>query len=184
MSTVIELGSRAGIGDGYRRNLPLEHDLAEPIEVDARRLGPCHPMFLVRLRIFLDWHAAAGRVVSLRLPADADVRALLAEMGELCDNARVHGRNDPRRLRRGRSGREAATVVPPGDRGSRHRHPGAHPAPAENALIRARSAARIDIRSAGGRVWVDLVHGTQKASGHALAPRRRGTWITYTVISI
>lgn len=45
MSTVIELGSRAGIGDGYRRNLPLEHDLAEPIEVDARRLGPCHPMF-------------------------------------------------------------------------------------------------------------------------------------------
>ncbi len=73
MSTTIDLDGSSGAGDGYRRNFLLERDLESPIVVNAARLGLSHPMFLVRLRLFVDWHLAAGHDVSVTPPAQPDV---------------------------------------------------------------------------------------------------------------
>jgi hypothetical protein len=62
-------------------DLPLDRDLAEPIVVDASDLIDCHPMFALRLRLFLDWHRAAGNVVTALMPRDPDVAQHLADIG-------------------------------------------------------------------------------------------------------
>jgi hypothetical protein len=51
-------------------------------------------------------------------------------------------------------------------------------------LVKARSAAEIDIRSGRGRVSVELVGGVQKAVAHQVRHPRRGTWITYTITTV
>jgi hypothetical protein len=51
----------------------------------------------------------------------------------------------------------------------------------ETDLVRARSAADIDIRSGRGRVGVRIVGGTKVADGGSVGAPRRGTWITYTI---
>jgi len=76
---VLRQGS--GGADGYRNNLLLEHHLKPPIIVDASTLGPCHPMFVVRLRLFIDWHLAAGREVRFVPPDDAVLAQHLDSMG-------------------------------------------------------------------------------------------------------
>lgn len=69
VGTIIELGADTGDGaGGYRRDFPLERNLDWPIVVDATKLGHSHPMFLVRLRLFVDWHLAAGHEISVRPP--------------------------------------------------------------------------------------------------------------------
>ena len=81
MDTRIQLNASSGGGDGYRGDLPLERDLEQPIMVDASALGPCHPMFAVRLRLFLDWHLSAGHEVRLLSPSDPRVAQQLADLG-------------------------------------------------------------------------------------------------------
>jgi hypothetical protein len=280
VSPVINLGSRAGIGDGYRKNLPLEQELTSPIRLDCSALGPCHPMFLVRLRLFIDWHRSAGREVVLTPPRDhgaaqhlmdmgvaahdeaardigdlgldisvqrlnvySDVErladrasemlqqqtgtiaqwgdALHMAIGELCDNALQHGANplgvyvaadrieSPRREFR-LAIADLGIGIPEHIRaqhpewqddtaaisraltrgvtgtGDRHRGNGfaeVLDVAVEDHLVRTRSAAQLDIRSANGRVTVDLVGGVRNVSTPETNRSRRGTWITYTIVS-
>jgi anti-sigma regulatory factor (Ser/Thr protein kinase) len=282
----IELSSTSGGSDGYRHDLPLERDLERPIVVDARRLGPCHPMFLVRLRLFLDWHLAAGHEITVVAPAHADVAQRLADLrfavdlpdgvvdglpparsgasilgihrlrthldaeavaeravtvlheqvgplagwgdplhmavGELCDNALQHGHNDelgayvaadritePRRefrlviadlgigipehirarhpewqddsaaiarvLERG--------VTGTGDAERGNGFPETIEYALEQQLIQTGSAVEIDIRAASGRIGVDVIQGQVKVRDGLATDPRRGTWISYTVVT-
>ena len=80
------VGSRIGIGgssgrDGFRGDLPLDRELEGPIVVDAFKLRDCHPMFALRLRVFIDWHTAAGHAVHVILPSDAITAQVLADLG-------------------------------------------------------------------------------------------------------
>lgn len=285
MAVRIELSRISGGRDGYRHNLPLERDLDEPIVVDARQLGSCHPMFLVRLRLFVDWHRAAGHAISVLMPADGKVARHLAAMrfgadlpadivdglpepkdgtsvlgirrlrthldaeevaghavavlheqsdalagwgdalhmaiGELCDNALHHGHNDlgtyiaadrvlePRRefrlviadlgigipehirarnpewlddssaiarvLERG--------VTGTGDPARGNGLPETIEYALEQQLIQAGSAVEIDIRAASGRIGIDVVDGQMKVRDGLSTDPRRGTWISYTVVT-
>jgi hypothetical protein len=83
VSTEIHLYEASGSDDGYRRDLPLERKVPQPIRVDATRLGPSHPMFLVRLRMFLDWHRHAGHQVDFTPPRDGAVRTALENVRRL-----------------------------------------------------------------------------------------------------
>lgn len=254
--------------------------------VDASSLGPCHPMFLVRLQVFLDWHSL-GHPIELRLPADPEVAAHLADMrlrapaqpvgrglppppvtkpdiivplrrlksyldvealanqaedvltaqianlaawgdaihmaiGELCDNGLIHGHNElgvyvaadrvaePRREFRMaivdlgigipehiRSQHpewqdDTAAIARAIERGvtgtgDPHRGNGfaeVFDVAVDNQLVRALSAATIEIRSSKGRVKVELVGGQTNVSTPDIGRSRRGTWITYTVTSV
>lgn len=51
----------------------------------------------------------------------------------------------------------------------------------ETDLVRAQSAAEIDIRSSKGRVGVTIAGGTKRADRGSVGDPRRGTWITYTI---
>jgi anti-sigma regulatory factor (Ser/Thr protein kinase) len=51
-------------------------------------------------------------------------------------------------------------------------------------LVRASSAALIDVRSSKGRVGVRLAGGTKHVDGRPVDRPRRGTWITYTVTTV
>jgi hypothetical protein len=87
MATSIKLTRASGARDGYgATDLLLERDLEPPIVVDAAELGPCHPMFAVRLRMFVDWHRAAAHDVRVVPPADATVAGYLAAMAVLPDD--------------------------------------------------------------------------------------------------
>lgn len=80
MGTTVPLGANSGTGDGFRGDFKLEQDLPSPIVVDAKELGPCHPMFLLRLRLFIDWHRALGHEISVISPSAPDVAQHLADM--------------------------------------------------------------------------------------------------------
>lgn len=81
MAKHIKLTAGMGGADGYGGELPLDRELKEPIIVDASALRSCHPMYAIRLRLFLDWHAAAGHDVRLIGPEDASTAQRLANMG-------------------------------------------------------------------------------------------------------
>lgn len=81
MGTIITLGSVPGGKDGYGHDLRLERELESPIVVDATSLRTCHPMFLVRLRLFVDWHLAAGHEVRVIGPTHPAAAGHLADMG-------------------------------------------------------------------------------------------------------
>jgi len=72
---VKEIGELGGADGGWRNDLPLSHDLPDELVVDCRRIGlPIHPMFAVRVRVFLEWHRHEGRTVKVVPPGDAAVR--------------------------------------------------------------------------------------------------------------
>jgi hypothetical protein len=74
-----EIGRRAGAG-GWKEDLPLD-ELPEPIELDCSKLElPIHPMFAVRLRVFIDWHSSRGRSVRLIPPELARARDVFEAM--------------------------------------------------------------------------------------------------------
>jgi hypothetical protein len=284
MDERIVLGSRAASDGGYRTNLPLDRDVERPIVVDATGLTDCHPMFAVRLRLFVDWHLAAKHAVLIKGPHDVAIARKLANfgvahglssdvlslpepsarrdeqvlpvsrletytdveevanetvvllhhqaaslacwgnamhmaIGELCDNALLHGRNElgvyvaadrvaepQRQLRlaiadlgigipehiRNRYPEwqdDSAAIARALERGvsgtgDPHRGNGFSEVfreAAETDLVRARSAAEIDIRSGRGRVGVKIVGGTKTAEPGSVGAPRRGTWITYTI---
>jgi hypothetical protein len=76
-----ELTPRSGVADGYRGDLRLERDVGGVVVLDATALrGCCHPMFALRMRLFLDWHAAAGHQVRFIMPTDPVTAQHLADM--------------------------------------------------------------------------------------------------------
>jgi hypothetical protein len=76
-----ELGQRAAT-DGWKDDFPLAHDLPDSVEIDCSRLGlPIHPMFAVRLRVFIDWHREKGRDVLMKPPSDPSARRVFEGMG-------------------------------------------------------------------------------------------------------
>ena len=285
VGTTITLGSAAGGKDGYGHDLRLERELESPIVVDATSLRAWHPMFLVRLRLFVDWHLAAGHDVRVIGPRDPAVARRLADMGfglglpdgvvaglpehrpdapllairrlvvdgdaevvaqqavevlhqqtgaiagwgdalhmgisELCDNALHHGRNElgayiaadrivePRRefrlviadlgigipehirARHPEWQDDAAAIAQVLNRGvtgtdDPQRGNGFSETidyAIEQQLVQASSAVEIDIRAASGRVGVHLVAGTTQVKDGLATTPRRGTWISYTVVT-
>jgi anti-sigma regulatory factor (Ser/Thr protein kinase) len=283
--TVIALGSAPGGADGFGNDLPLEPDLDAPIVVDARAVRRCHPMFVLRLRLFVDWHLDVGHHVSVigpldpgaaqhladlklgvglspevvtglpepddsapllgitRLAGDNDVEdaaqhavevlhrqtgaiagwgdALHMGISELCDNAVHHGANrlgayvaadritEPRRefrlviadlgigipehirdrypewqddtaaiaqvLRRG------VTSSDDPERGNGFSETIDYAL--EQQLVQLSSAVELDIRAATGRVGVHLIGGTKQVKDGLVTTPRRGTWISYTVVT-
>jgi hypothetical protein len=75
-----ELGRRSG-ERGWKDDFPLGHDLPDVVVVDCGKLEtPIHPMFAVRLRVFVDWHRLQGRTVEVVPPVDARARRLFNAM--------------------------------------------------------------------------------------------------------
>jgi hypothetical protein len=80
MDWIKEIGPKGGQG-GWRDDFPLSHDLPKSLVVDCTRLLlPIHPMFAVRLRIFIDWHRQNGREVRVRAPAEEAASRLFNAM--------------------------------------------------------------------------------------------------------
>lgn len=75
-----QVSGRAG-GGGWRDDLPLDPDLPSVLGLDCRQLVmPIHPMFAVRLRVFIDWHSEGGREVIVDPPVDPTARSVFAAM--------------------------------------------------------------------------------------------------------
>lgn len=82
MDWVKELGAKAGADGGWRDDFPLNHDLPDSVKLDCGRLRlPIHPMFAVRLRVFVDWHRAEEREVVVIPPTDPPTRQVFEAMG-------------------------------------------------------------------------------------------------------
>lgn len=275
MDWIKEIGAKGGQG-GWRDDFPLSHDLPQSLVVDCTPLrSPIHPMFAVRLRIFIDWHRQNGREVDVRPPAEktasrlfdamqidsareprpADEAAVLpvtkldrandAEMvaaktqeileyqlpdvsplgqatfmaiAELCDNAMDHGRNpfgsyvavqrvtEPRRqvsvaigdlgigipehIRQRNpewsdDGWAIAHATEEGVTGTGDPHRGiGFSAVVEAALTASLHAARMDIHSASGFFRLQVVQEARKPEVFPASHFRRGTWITYELVSV
>lgn len=57
---------------------------AHPLPLDLSNLNFVDPLFLIRLRAFLDWHTGRGHEVVVERPRNQQVRNYLARMG-VCD---------------------------------------------------------------------------------------------------
>src|SRR5829696_2987257 len=75
-----------GVSVKWGEWLPLRpaHQDAHPLHLDLSNLSFVDPLFLVRLRGFLDWHAARGHEVIVEPPSRMYVRNYLARMN-ICD---------------------------------------------------------------------------------------------------
>jgi hypothetical protein len=271
---VKEIGPK-GASDGWRDDFPLSHDLPDSVEIDCSRLRlPIHPMFAVRLRVFIDWHRGNGRQVVVVPPTDPSTQRVFGGMridpevsadqeddaimpvtrmeefpeveevagrtqelleyqltdvsslgqaafmavSELCGNAIDHGRNDLgayAAVRRVSEPRKQVSIAI-SDLGMgvpehiRQRYPEwsddgwaiAHAtqdhvtgtsnphrrigfsAVLEAALTSSLHAARMDILSASGFCRVQVVQENRKVDVLPAARFRRGTWITYDLVSV
>jgi hypothetical protein len=268
-----ELGRRAGEG-GWKDDFPLDHHLPDSIELNCSRLElPIHPMFAVRLRVFVDWHTLEGRIVRLIPPEDSAALSLFNAMGigrgpagqeddavlpvtkirefldveqvanrtqeileydlhdvsglgsatfravsELCGNAIEHGHNSLGAyvaVRRVQEPRRQISVaisdlgmgIPEHVRqrypewmddglaiahatdehvtgtGDQHRGIG-FSAVFEAALTRALHAAQMNVLSARGFCRFQLVQEEKKIEVFPTPRFRRGTWITYDLVSV
>jgi anti-sigma regulatory factor (Ser/Thr protein kinase) len=267
-----EIGRRAGAG-GWKEDLPLD-ELPEPIELDCSKLElPIHPMFAVRLRVFIDWHSSRGRSVRLIPPEQPQARDVFEAMNirggtagqeddavvpvskisefteveevanrtqrileydlpdvsalgqatfmavsELCGNAIEHGSNflggyvavrrvqEPRRqvsiaiadlgigipehLRQrypewGDDGWAIAHAMDEHVTGTGDQHRGiGFSAVFEAALTRSLHGAQLNILSANGFCRVHLVQEERKVEVFPIPRFRRGTWITYDLVSV
>lgn len=71
MEWIKQIGAHGGADGGWRNDLPLSHDLPDKVAVDCRALRlPIHPMFGVRLRVFVQWHRDHDREVEVLAPTD------------------------------------------------------------------------------------------------------------------
>jgi hypothetical protein len=288
MGKSIVLTRLAGSEDGFRGDLPLEREFDGDIVLDAADLQSCHPMFALRLRLFIDWHLRVGHSVVFKGPRGRDTAQQLADLGaadgldddvvslpppkaeranavlrlrrfesfqdvedvaletvdllhrqseavgvwgdamfaavsELCNNALEHGRNElgayvvaDRTTQRG-AGQLRVAIADLGIGVPEHirsQHPEWQDDTAAIAraiergvsgtgntyrgngfsevfdealqthLVKARSAAMVDIRSGRGRVSVELAGGGKRVEGHRVSRPRRGAWITYTITTI
>jgi hypothetical protein len=273
---VKEIGKQTGSVGGWRDDFPLSHDLPTAVEVDCTRLElPIHPMFAVRLRVFVEWHRHEGRDVVVTPPVDLPTRRVFQAMhldptqsgeardhdailpvtrldepndvedvarqireileyqltdvsplgqaafmavAELCDNALDHGRNAlgayvaPRRVVEPRrqvsiaisdlgigipehirqrypewsdDGWAIAHATEPHVTGTGDPHRGiGFSEVQESALTTALHAARMDIHSASGFFRLQIVQESRKLEVFPAARFRRGTWITYDLVSV
>lgn len=80
MGWIKEIGP-SGARDGWRDDFPLAHELPGRIEIDCSRLQlPIHPMFAVRLRMFIEWHRGTGREVITIPPSDSRSKRIFEAM--------------------------------------------------------------------------------------------------------
>jgi hypothetical protein len=94
---VKKIGQQGGADGGWKDDLPLNHELPERLDVDCTGLKlPIHPMFAVRLRVFLEWHRQEGRQVEVTLPADAAANRVFRELqiDPRLSHDRAEGDND------------------------------------------------------------------------------------------
>ena len=75
MTHTEQLGSLAGQRGGWRHEFSRVAALPTDVVIDATRLLPVAPMFLVRLRMFIDDVLDSGRTVIVLPPANADTHA-------------------------------------------------------------------------------------------------------------
>jgi hypothetical protein len=266
------IGPRVG-RDPWRQDFPLNHELPDRLVVDCTEMVlTVHPMMLLRMRVFLNWHRDAGRDVQVVLPTDQLAAGELIAMGfddgetrdgtvvlpvtrligfssvedvalhvrelleyemrdisslgeacymavsELCGNAVEHGRNngghhyvaavrrtEPRRrvsLAIGDLGigipehlrqREPelteddyaiARAMEPRVSGTGHPHRGnGFSEVFETALTSTLHAARIEVYSGRGLVRREIVQNSGQTQMFPAANPRRGTWITYDLLS-
>jgi len=271
---VKEIGRRGG-DEPWRDDFPLDHEIPDSIVVDCTKLElPIHPMFAVRLRVFIDWHMERGRSVLVEKPQSPAAASVFDAMGispqsesggeedtimpvtrlaefaevedvaartreileyqltdvsslgasafmavsELCANAIDHGRNslgayaairrisDPRRMvtiaisdlgigvpehirQRYPEWREDGWAIAYATKenvsGTDDPHRGiGFSAVLEAALTRSLHAAQMDILSANGHCRLGVVQETDKVEVFPAPRFRRGTWITYDLISV
>lgn len=268
-----ELGRRSG-DHGWKDDFPLSHVLPDAVVVDCRKLEvPIHPMFAVRLRVFVDWHRLQGRTIEVVPPADSVARRLFDAMrigdegdaqeddavlrvtrirefleveevanrtkeileydlqdvsvlgeatfqavSELCGNAIEHGANplgayiavrriaDPRRqisvaigdLGMGipehirqqypdwtDDGYAIARATDEHVTGTGHPHRGiGFSSTFEAALTRSLHGAQMDILSAAGFCRLQIVQENRKIETFPASRFRRGTWMTYDLVSV
>lgn len=76
----IKIPASAGGGDGWGGSLLLRSDYPENLVVDLTDVNFVVPLFLVRLRTFVDWHTAKGRTVKVIPPSDTSVGRYMARM--------------------------------------------------------------------------------------------------------
>lgn len=275
MDWIKEVAPSTG-AEGWRDDLPLSHELPSALALDCTNLRlPIHPMFAVRLRVFIEWHRHEGREVTVTPPIDSQTRKVFRAMqidpdlgaaesegdtilpvtrldqsndaedvarsireileyqlpdvsslgqaafmavAELCDNALDHGRNalgayvaarrvaEPRRqvsvaisdlgigipehIRQrypewsddGWAIAHATEAHVTGT-GDRHRGIGFSEIQ-ESALTSSLYAARLDIHSASGFFRLQIVQESKKVEVFPAARFRRGTWITYDLVSV
>jgi hypothetical protein len=75
------LSKRAATDGGWREDFPLGHQLPEDVLVDCSALElPVYPLFVVRLRMFLEWHLRRGRSISVIGPTDPRARRMLESL--------------------------------------------------------------------------------------------------------
>lgn len=77
----IRVPPMAGAGPGWGEVLGLAPLDAPEIHIDLSALRFVEPLFLLRLRAFMDWHAARGHEVVVEPPADRDVHMYMSRMG-------------------------------------------------------------------------------------------------------
>ena len=76
----IELQQWDGARDGWGGNLPIRDDLPPEIEVDATRLRFAAPLFMLRLRAFVEYHQAKGRTVRVLVDPARDATRCMSRM--------------------------------------------------------------------------------------------------------
>jgi hypothetical protein len=268
-----ELGRRTG-ERGWKDDFPLSHELPDVVVVDCGKLeSPIHPMFAVRLRVFVDWHRLQGRAVELVPPVDPLARRLFDAMrvsdegdaeeddavlpvtkmrefleveevakrtkeileyelhdvsalgeatfqavSELCGNAIEHGVNPlgayvavrrttvprrqvsvaigdlgmgiPEHIRQQNpewtdDGYAIARATDEHVTGTGHPHRGiGFSSTFEAALTRSLHAVQMDILSATGFCRLQIVQENRKIETFPASRFRRGTWITYDLVSV
>ena len=283
MEWVKPAGVRAGTQGGWRDDFPLTHDLPGAITLDFSAVElPIHPMLLVRVAVFCDWHRRLGAQVQLVPPVDRAAGALLSAMfpsgpdpldaatavqleidpehvvlpvtrlkghldvelvadrtrqileyerpdvaplgsavfmavSELCGNGVDHGRNEfgtyiavqrvlaprrqisvavadlgmgiPEHVRQrypewSDDGYAIANAMEPRVTGTGDEHRGnGYTETFEAALTSTLHAARLDVHAANGFVRTELVDGRRKVDVIPAPRFRRGTWISYDIVS-
>lgn len=76
----IELGASSGISPGFSGRLQRPGDPEIPIVIDASRLGFVCPMFMIRLRAYVDFCVKSDRTVEFICPQSLDVATYLSRM--------------------------------------------------------------------------------------------------------
>jgi hypothetical protein len=276
MEWMKEIGSRGGADGGWRDDFPLSSDLPLRIGVNCKQLKlPIHPMWAIRLRVFMDWHRQEEREVTVVPPDDAHARLVFSGLGldgdsdsaktdsdsilpvtrldganavedvakqtreileyqlpdlsplghaafmavsELCDNAVDHGRNtlgayiavrriiEPRRqvsiaigdlgigipehIRQrypewSDDGYAIAHATQPHVTGTGNNHRGIGFSEVfDAALTTSMHAAKMDIHSANGFFRLQVVQESPKPEVFPAARFRRGSWISYELVSV
>ncbi len=83
MDWCLPLATRPGGASGWDRpDLPLSDGLPDRLSLDTSSVKhPPHPLFAVRLRMFIDWHRARGRDVTALPDPPLDALAALVPSG-------------------------------------------------------------------------------------------------------